>query len=629
MASAKRFNFRATVYTSIATMAASSDSEVSSHSTSQEADEQVLDGISLAPGIAIGQAHRITNAATPIDEAHVAPADRDAELDLFEDALERTDRSLRRVIAIAQEKLGEDSAAIFEAHRMMLQDEELLKPVRRRINDDGESAGQALKNVMDQHRRRLEASENEYLRERANDLADVQNRIIQQLRRSKLSTEVGDEAIVIADNLAAADVIRFNNRGIRGCVSAHGGSTSHVVLIARALGLPMVGGIPGIADDVANQATVVVDGLQGRVIVHPTPETLQFYHERQTRHEELVQKRNELVGLVPETLDGHAVRLLANIEFEEELDLVKAYGAEGVGLLRTEMLFLMRRTITLSEDEQYAAYREVIEKVQPGVSTIRLLDLGGDKMLPLAHREHNPFLGWRGIRVLLDRPELLRPQLRALLRAGAHGPLQILLPMVTHLDEIARFKDILQHVRSALQQEGYDVPCHVPVGAMVEVPSVALRPDGFASEVDFFSIGTNDLTQYVLAVDRSNDMVADRYDAFHPAVLTLIRRTVEGARAQDIPVSLCGEIGSVPHAIPILLGLGLDSISASPTYLPPVKQVIRSIRLGDATALAADALAAADVQEVHALNAAWLRDHAPEALEDLAYPPVSSSRPAS
>jgi phosphotransferase system enzyme I (PtsI) len=244
-------------------------------------------------------------------------------------------------------------------------------------------------------------------------------------------------------------------------------------------------------------------------------------------------------------------------------------------------------------------------------------------MLPLAHREHNPFLGWRGIRVLLDRPELLRPQLRALLRASVHGPLQILLPMVTHLDEIFHFKDILHDVRSALRHEGHDVPSSVPVGAMVEVPAVALRPDGFASEVDFFSIGTNDLTQYVLAVDRSNDMVADRYDALHPAVLTLIQRTVEGAREHDIPVSLCGEIGSVPHAIPILLGLGLDAISASPTYLPPIKRVIRSIQLADATALAADVLTAADVGEVHALNAAWLRNHAPEALEDLAYPPVS------
>ena len=612
-------------------MAALSESAsgVSSHSISREVDERVLDGMTLAPGIAIGRAHLVANGPDAIDDAPIPADERDAELALFEQALERTDHSLRRVVAIAQEKLGQDSAAIFEAHRMMLQDDELLRPVRRRINEEGESAGQALKNVMSQHRRRLEASENEYLRERASDLADVQNRIIQQMRRGKLSTDVSDDAIVIADNLGAADVIRFNNRGVRGCVSAHGGSTSHVALIARALSMPMVGGIPSVSDHVRKDTPLIVDGLQGRVIIHPTSETVQFYRERQRRHDELLQERKELIGLPAETQDGRAVRLMANIEFQEELDLVHTYGAEGIGLLRTEMLFLMRRTITLSEDEQYAAYREVIEHVQPGMSTIRLLDLGGDKMLPLAHREHNPFLGWRGIRVLLDRPELLRPQLRALLRASAHGPLQILLPMVTHRDEIVRFKDILRDVRSELEQEGHAVSSQVPVGAMVEVPSVALRPDEFASEVDFFSIGTNDLTQYVLAIDRNNDMVADRYDALHPAVLTLIQRTIEGARKHDIPVSLCGEIGSAPYAIPILLGLGLDAISASPTYLPPVKRIIRSIRQADASALAADVLAAADVEEVHALNAAWLRHHAPEAVDGLAYPPLSSGSTAS
>lgn len=585
----------------------------------------MLDGISLAPGIAIGTAHIYAHGPGHDEDEHVEPGAVDDELALFEEALERTDRSLRRVIAIAQEKLGDDSAAIFEAHRMMLQDEELLEPVRRRIQEERQSAGYAVRAVMEQHRHRLEASDNEYLRERASDLADVQNRIIQQLRRGKLSTEAGDDAIVLADHLGAADVIRFNNRGVQGCVSAHGGSTSHVALIARALGVPMVGGVQHVTERVDPQAPVIVDGLQGRVIVHPNSETLQFYRERKARHTELLQNREELVSLPAETKDGHPVCLMANIEFQEELTLVKEYGAEGIGLLRTEMLFLMRRNITLSEDEQYEAYREVIEAVQPGVSTIRLLDLGGDKMLPLAHREHNPFLGWRGIRVLLDRPELLRPQLRALLRASVHGPLQMLLPMVTQRDEVVQLKAIMQEVRSSLVNEGHSVPDHVPLGVMVEVPSVALRADRFAAEVDFFSIGTNDLTQYVLAVDRSNDLVASHYDALHPAVLTLIQHTIEGARAQDIPVSLCGEIGSVPQAIPILLGLGLDAISASPTYLPHVKQMIRAIRLADAEALAADVLAAADVEEVHALNTAWLREYAPDALDMVPYQMVFSA----
>lgn len=593
---------------------ASSEGE-SPDASSGERKEQLFEGISLSPGIAIGTAYLYARASDGVERKTIDDEDVAREIALFEEAVERAEYDLNRIIALSREKLGADSTAIFEAQRMMLHDEELLDPVRRRIREKRQNASYAVKAVMKKHRRRLEASDDEYLRERASDLTDVQDRIIQQLRRGKLSARVGEDTIVIAENLGAADVIRFNNRGIGGCVSEHGGSTSHVALIARALGLPAVAGIARISDRVPDGATVILDGLQGRLIVDPTPETVQFYRERQSRYRELLQEHKQLVGLPTETQDGHRIQLLANIEFRQELDLLSQYGAEGIGLLRTEMLFLMRRNISLSEEMQYETYRDIVETVGPDVSTIRLLDLGGDKMLPLAHREHNPFLGWRGMRVLLDRPELLRPQLRALLRASAHGPLQILLPMVTHRDEVRRFKEIMQSVRSELDAQGETIDGDIPVGVMVEVPAVALRPDVFAPEVDFFSIGTNDLTQYVLAIDRGNDLVANRFDALHPAVLSLVKRTVDSAHEYGISVSLCGEIGSAPRAIPILVGLGLDQISASPTYLPRLKHVIRALRLSDAQALAERALRADEVREVHAINDAWLREHAPAALE--------------
>jgi phosphotransferase system enzyme I (PtsI) len=576
--------------------------------------ERVLEGISLSPGIAIGQAHLYASASDDVDKQRIREDDVEREITLFEEALERSDQELGRVIALSREKLGEDSTAIFEAQRMMLNDDELLTPVRRRIRDDRQNAGYAVKTVMEQHRHRLEASDDKYLRERASDLSDIQDRIIRQLRRGKMSADIGENTIVIAEALGAADVIRFNKRGVLGCVSEHGGTTSHVALITRALGLPSAAGIRTPTARVPEGACVIVDGDQGQLIVHPTDDTIAAYRQKQAEDREASAAHKEIAGLPAETKDGHRIQLMANIEFHQELDLVDQYGAAGIGLLRTEMLFLMRRSVSLSEEMQYEMYRTIVETV-PGVSTIRLLDLGGDKMLPLAHREHNPFLGWRGIRVLLDRPELLRPQVRALLRTSAHGPIRILLPMVTDQDEVMQFYELMHEVRSELSSNGHAVGELPPVGVMVEVPAVALRPNTFAPHVDFFSIGTNDLTQYVLAVDRGNDRVASRYDAFHPAVLSLVQRTVTCAHDFNIPVSLCGEIGSEPRALPILLGLGLDAISAPPTYLPPLKRAARSIRFTDARALAQEALQVADAAEVHDLNAEWIRIHAPEILD--------------
>ena len=577
-------------------------------------EEMLLEGLGTAPGIAIGRAYLYTRASDEVEQQRISEGEVESEIELFEEAVRRAEFDLDRVIAITREKLGDDSAAIFEAQRMMLRDEELLQPVRTIIREQQANAGHAVKSVMSAHRQRIEASDDEYLRERANDLTDVQDRIIRHLRRGKLATDVGDDAIVIAENLGAADVIRFNHRGVLGCVSEHGGVTSHVAIIARAVGMPSATAVPDATNGVPNGAQVLLDGHHGRLIVHPTEETLAFYRERQRRYEKLLKSDQELVPLPSETQDGVPVSLQANIEFKQELDLVEQYGAEGIGLVRTEMLFLMRRDVSLSESKQLNCYAEFIDAVAPHQVTFRLLDFGGDKMLPLAHREHNPFLGWRGMRVLLDRPELLRPQVRALLRAGADGSARILLPMITHLDEVHAFYEVLENVKAELERDGIPYDPDPPVGIMVEVPAVALQAGLFAQAVDFLSIGTNDLTQYVLAVDRGNDRVAHRYDAFHPAVLQLIRRTIEAAQKESIPVSLCGKMGANPKATPLLIGLGLDTISASPSFLPPVKRVVRAIRRVEALELAEAALLAPGPEAVHQRVDAWFDEYAPEAL---------------
>ena len=379
--------------------------------------------------------------------------------------------------------------------------------------------------------------------------------------------------------------------------------------------LPAVVSLHGMTDAVQNEKPVIIDGLSGKVITNPAPATIRTYQHRRERYERLIQEHKALAPLPAETLDGRRVTLRANLEFMEETAMLEEYGAEGIGLLRTEMVMMMQGNLSMSEDQQTDLYRSAIRAAAPESTTFRLLDLGGDKMLPVAHREHNPFLGWRGIRVLLDKPDILTPQLRALLRASTAGPMRLLVPMVTTLDEVVQLKRRIQETREALVTEGYDVAEDVPFGVMVEVPAVALTARRFAGEVDFLSLGTNDLTQYTLAVDRGNDLVAALYHEVHPAVLHLIKETIDAAHEAGVPVSLCGELGANPRVTPLLVGLGLDEISASPSYLLEVKRVIRSIAFEDASMLAARALEASSAAEVEAILDNWLTEHACKPIE--------------
>lgn len=570
---------------------------------------QIFKGVGVASGIAIGPAYLYERTSHDIQQREIEEGAEETEVQRFRTAVERAERDLKKIISITREKLGDESAGIFEAQVLMLHDVALLEPVIECINHHRCNASFAVKHVMDEHRQRMQASSSEYLRERSNDLLDVQDRIITHLRREKLLSAIDTNAIVVAENLTAADIILFSRRGILGCALDFGGATSHVSIMARALGLPAVMSLHGMAEKIERGDLLILNGFTGEVIVNPDEDMLAFYRGQQVRYQQLLKEQKELVPLPAETLDHHPIILRGNLEVIEELALLDENGATGIGLFRTEMLFLMRGRLDYSEDEQLAVYKRIVEHVAPEVTTFRLLDLGGDKMLPVAHREHNPFLGWRGIRILLDRPEVLLPQLRALLRASAFGPLRILVPMVTNLNEVEQLYALLERVKTELRERGEAFDEHVPVGIMVEVPAVALMAERFAARVDFFSIGTNDLTQYALAVDRGNDLVADRYHELHPGVLALIKQTVEAARKHHIPVSLCGEMAAKPRATPILIGLGVHELSAAPTYLLEVKRVIRAIRLSEAEELAEQALAASDAEVIDEMLKEWLDVH--------------------
>lgn len=571
--------------------------------------ETILTGIPVSPGFAIGKAYSYSGYSFQVDHKNISDGEIEFELKRFDDAIIRSERDLTKIIGVTTEKLGMESAEIFEAQKLMLRDPSLYDCVKKLIKRDKVKADFIVDQVLSDLRQRMAASSNEYLRERANDFDDVRDRIVRHLRRETLLSAVKKGSIVVAENLTAADIVLFSRRDIIGCAIDFGGATSHVSIMARALGVPSVFGMHGAASHIVTGTEIIVDGIKGNVIVNPTEETRLRYEKRKRRYDQLVDQRRELASQPSETLDGRRVVLRANFEFTEELKLLEENGAEGIGLFRTEILHMMQGRLAVSEESQFNTYRDVVEAVDKDITTIRVLDLGGDKLLPMAHREHNPFLGWRGIRVLLDKPEILEPHLRAILRASAFGSIRILIPMVSDVSEITDFYEVLERQKALLRKRGAAFSENIPVGAMIEVPSAALMAKEISDIVDFVSIGSNDLTQYILAVDRGNDLVAERYQELHPAVLKLIKYTVDCAHEAGISVSLCGEMASVSRNIPILVGLQIDELSASPNYLPEMKRFIRVIDSTEAEDLATAALKATSTSEVNAILDEWLTDH--------------------
>ncbi|WP_263787259.1 phosphoenolpyruvate--protein phosphotransferase [Salinibacter grassmerensis] len=576
-------------------------------------DELLIEGTGAAPGIAIGTAYRYEASAPPVQRDSIPPDEVDAELDRLANAVQRAEQELETVRALAPDALVPDADAIFEAQALMLRDEDVLQAVRQRIEDEKEPAGAAVQEVLSAHRERLEDSDDAHLRTGADDLRELERRLLRALQRSAAAAPIDAHSVVAAQDLTATDLLHFRRHNLLGGVTARGGPTSHTAIVAQALGLPLLVGAGEALETVSSGDRVIVDGDEGRLIARPDPSTVDDYRRRAADASTATEGGEQEPSRPLRTTDGHTVTLRANVGLEADLDLLQADPPDGIGLLRTE-LFLLADGDSLSVDEerQVDAYRRVIEAAGDEGATIRLLDLGGDQLSRQATGAHddNSFLGWRGLRVLLDRPdELLRPQLRALLRANRQGPLRVLLPMVTDVAEVRRVRRMLDEESTRLTENGVPHDPNVPLGAMVEVPAMALQAPAFTEVVDFFSIGTNDLTQYVLAVGRANEQVAARHDALHPAVLGLILRVVEAGRMSGCPVEVCGEIASDVQAVPVLLGLGVDTLSVSPQSLPTVRRIIRKIEYDAAKGLGREVLQEDDAQAVRRRARTWVDTH--------------------
>lgn len=566
-----------------------------------------LRGMAVSPGISIGKALVYVKEAPEIPRRKIGEGEVEGEISRFHQALEEAKAELQEICQKARENIGEEEAAIFEAHIMMLEDPTLIEAVEKRIRS-GLNAEAAVKEAVDEISARFEAMESEYFRERAADVRDVGDRVIRKLLGLQTSLlKLPKETIVVARDLMPSDTAQMDRQSVLGFATELGGKTSHTAILARALKIPAVVGISNLLESVSTGETIIVDGNEGLVVVEPDEATLRRYMEAKREYEEYQKMLMALKELPAETPDGRRVELAANVGNVDEVDGAVEAGAEGIGLLRTEFLYLNRETPP-TEEEQYKAYRAIVERMKAPV-IIRTLDVGGDKPLPYIRmpEEANPFLGWRAIRLCLDEPELFKTQLRAILRASAHGKVRVMFPMVADIDEVREAKKLLREAMDELREEGVKFDESLEVGIMVETPAAAVMADVLAGEVDFFSIGTNDLTQYTMAADRTNNKVARIYNHLHPSVLRLIRMVVDAAHSKGRWVGVCGEMAGDPQAIPILLGLDIDELSMAPQSIPEAKHIIRSIKYKEAKRLAEKALAAATLEEVLKLTSEALK----------------------
>lgn len=560
-----------------------------------------FDGLGVSGGVVLGPAFVIETQGGENESYSVAAADVDHEVDRFHAALEKAKAEVTELSRTVAERIDAQQAAIFDAHAVLLTDPHLINRTIKGIREERKNAEFIFWNVTRDIGEQLSAIGDSYFSERTHDLYDVARRVIKMLRNQHgnetLSIPAG--SIIVANDLGPSETAQFNRERIAGFVTNSGGSTSHTAIMAKALSLPAVVGLDFITHYVRNGDFLILDGTQGKVILHPTPQMIAYYREQAEVFSRERATMAELKCLPAETLDGVHITLEANIEFAEEMELVAAQGAEGIGLYRTEFFFMGRDKLP-TEQEQEAAYATVLNAMGDAPVVFRTLDVGGDKIpmtIPMA-AESNPFLGLRAIRLCLAHPELLRLQLRPLMRAAAGRKLHLLIPMVSSLEEVAQTREHIDEVSRQLTREGAPLPQEILLGVMIEIPSAALQADVLAREVDFLSIGTNDLVQYTLAVDRVNKLVSQLFCETHPAVLQLIHRVVLAANAAQKPVTVCGEMaGDVTHSL-LLIGLGVRRLSMSPSLIGPVKRAIRSVNAKDLEKMATTLLCLSTAQEV-------------------------------
>lgn len=537
-----------------------------------------IKGIAASNGIAIAKAYQLTQPDLSYDKRSTDHPDE--EIARLDKALDVSKQELEKIRKHTKEKIGDEQAEIFSAHLLVLDDPELINPIKEKITNEQKVAEAALEETANHFIDIFENMDNAYMQERAADIRDVTKRVLAHLLNVRFPDPalIDEEVIVIANDLTPSDTAQLNREFVKGFATDIGGRTSHSAIMARSLEIPAVVGTKTVSETAKQNSTVIVDGIEGVVIVDPTDEELDTYRKKQTAFAEQKKEWAKLKDEPTLTADGEQVDLGGNIGTPEDVVGVLDNGGEAVGLYRTEFLYMDKNELP-TEDEQYEAYKTVLEQMNGQPVVVRTLDVGGDKEINYLDlpKEMNPFLGFRAIRFCLEHEHIFRTQLRALLRASVHGNLKIMFPMIATLDEFRQAKGIFLDEKESLQQEGVKVADNIEVGIMVEIPATAIMAEQFAKEVDFFSIGTNDLIQYTMAADRMNERVSYLYQPYSPAILNLINNVIGAAHREGKWAGMCGEMAGDPIAIPILLGLGLDEFSMSATSILPARTQIRSL----------------------------------------------------
>jgi phosphoenolpyruvate-protein phosphotransferase (PTS system enzyme I) len=568
--------------------------------------ETLVQGISASQGIAYGQAFLYLQSDVEVPSYQVEPEKRLAEIARFDQAILVTRQQIQKIMSEVDKNLGPEEARIFDAHLLVLEDQALIGETIREFEASGNNVETCFNKISQRYIKAFSEIDDEYLRERAGDLRDVAQRVLQNLlgHSSQNLSQLVEKRVVVANDISPSDAAGIDSSQALGIVTDSGSKTSHAVIVARSMKVPAVVGVRDLTKQIQPGDWVLVDGYEGLVILNPTQQTLFRYGQIQLQKKGFEQRLMEANRRPAVTLDGVSVTLRANIEKVDETSLVKEYIADGVGLFRTEFLYLNAGAIP-SEESQYASYKAVAEALAPAPVIIRTLDLGGDKpMAGHAHlfpKEDNPFLGYRAIRFCLDNPKIFKDQLRAILRASAHGDIRLMYPMISGREELARANAVLAECKEELKTKKIAFNPKMEVGTMIEIPSAAITADLLAKDCDFFSIGTNDLIQYLMAVDRVNDRIAHLYEPTHPAVIRVIKSVVAEAHKNKIKVSVCGEMAGDAIYAPLLLGLGVDELSMTPPLIPAVKYLVRSMKLSDAKKLADDALQLSTAKEILAL----------------------------
>jgi phosphotransferase system enzyme I (PtsI) len=576
-------------------------------------NEVVVQGIAASQGIAYGQVFLYIQSDVEIPSYQVDADKRIEEISRFDHALLVTRQQIQKIQDEVEKNLGSDEARIFDAHLLVLEDQALISETIREFETTSKNIEMCFNKVSQRYIKAFSEIDDEYLRERSGDIRDVAQRMLQNLlgQAGQNLSKLAEKRAVVANDISPSDAASIDRSQAVAIVTDSGSKTSHAVIVARSMKIPAVVGLRDLTKRVRNGDWILVDGYDGVVTINPAEQTLFRYGKIKLQKQGFEQRLIDANKLPAVTLDGVNVILRANIEKVDEIALVKENSAAGVGLFRTEFLYLSDNRVP-SEEEQFIAYKAVAEAFAPEPVVIRTLDLGGDKPMTgnpdLFPEESNPFLGFRAIRFCLEHRDIFKDQLRAILRASAHGKVQLMYPMISGSEELARANEVLEECRLELRKGNVPFDETMAVGAMIEIPSAAMTSDILAKECDFFSIGTNDLIQYLLAIDRVNDRIAHLYEPTHPAVLRTLKMIVDEAHKQKIKVSVCGEMAGDPVYVPLLLGIGVDELSMTPPLLPAVKYLVRAMKMAEAKNLAQRALQLTSPKEIYALADTFCRE---------------------